>query len=231
MPHAVVSPEEWFAARRALLEKEKALTRLRDEIAAERRALPWVRVDQPYEFTGPRGRASLGDLFAGRTQLIVYHFMFGPDWTEPCKSCSFWAEHFDSIRVHLGHRQTELIAVSRAPVERIEALRARFGWRFPWYSSLDSSFNFDYEVSFTAEQDGKRLYNFGGQKASTGEMPGLSVFARNESGAIFHSYSTYARGLDALNGTYQLLDLTPRGRDEAGLPWPMAWLRLKDRYP
>jgi predicted dithiol-disulfide oxidoreductase (DUF899 family) len=220
----------WPPARLALLEKEKALTRLRDEIAAERRALPRLRIDKPYVFAGPQGPARLADVFAGKSQLIIYHFMLGPDWREPCKSCSFWAEHFDSIRVHLAHRDVELVAVSRAEAARIDAIKARFGWRFPWYSSLASDFNFDFAVSFTADQDGQMLYNFGGKKASTGEMPGLSVFAKDEAGAVFHAYSTYARGLDALNGTYQLLDLTPKGRDEGGLPWPMAWVQHKDRY-
>lgn len=217
-------------ARLALLEKEKTLTHLRDEIAAERRALPPLRTDKAYTFAGPSGPAILADLFGGKTQLIVYHFMLGPDWIEPCKLCAFWAEHFDSIRVHLRRRDVELIAVSRAPIAKIKELKARFGWRFPWYSSLDSDFNFDFAVSFREDQDGRMLYNFGERKASKGEMPGLSVFAKDGEGAVFHTYSTYARGLDALNGTYQMLDLTPKGRDEIGLPWPMAWVRHKDRY-
>jgi predicted dithiol-disulfide oxidoreductase (DUF899 family) len=222
--------DEWLKARLALLQKEKALTHLRDEIAAERRALPQVRVDKDYMFDGPGGKIRLADLFAGKSQLIIYHFMLGPEWNEPCKSCSFWAEHFDGVRTHLAHRDTELVAVSRAPLAKIEELKARFGWRFPWLSSRDSDFNFDFGVSFTAEDDGAMRYNFGAQKASKGEMPGLSVFAKDEAGAVFHSYSTYARGLDALNGTYQLLDLTPKGRNEEGLAWPAAWVRLKDRY-
>lgn len=226
----IADREEWLAARRALLVREKDLTKLRDEVAALRRALPRVAVGKPYVFVGPAGRSSLGDLFAGKSQLIVYHFMLGPKATEPCKSCSFWAEHYDAIRVHLVHRDTELVAVSRAPTDKIEAVKARFGWRFPWYSSGEGDFNFDFGVSFTEEQDGRRLYNFGTQEASQGEMPGLSVFTKDEAGRVFHAYSTYSRGLDALNGTYQLLDLTPRGRDEGGLPWPMAWVKHKDRY-
>lgn len=226
----IADREDWLKARLALLAKEKALTRLRDEVAAERRALPRVRIDKPYVFDGPTGKVRLGDLFAGQSQLIVYHFMLGPKAAEPCKICSFWAEQYDALRVHLAHRDTELAAISRAPLAKIDAVKARFGWRFPWYSSGGSDFNFDFGVSFTEEQDGRMLYNFGGQKASAGELPGLSVFAKDEAGAVFHTYSTYSRGLDALNGTYQLLDLTPKGRDEAGLPWPTAWVRHKDRY-
>jgi predicted dithiol-disulfide oxidoreductase (DUF899 family) len=225
----IASREAWLVARKALVTKEKALQRLRDEVAAERRALPRVRIARAYSFDTINGSRTLTDMFSGKSQLAIYHFMLGPDWEEPCKSCSFWAEHFDAQRVHLAHRDVELAAVSRAPVAKIEALKNRFGWRFPWVSSLHSDFNFDFGASFTPAQDGAPLYNFGSNKASAGEMPGLSVFLR-DGGDVFHTYSTYARGLDPLNATYQLLDLTPRGRDEAGLPWPMAWLRLKDRY-
>ncbi|MBX3502645.1 MAG: DUF899 domain-containing protein [Alphaproteobacteria bacterium] len=223
---------DWLDARRALLRKEKDLTRLRDEVAALRRALPRVRIDKDYVFAGPSGPVSLGALFAGRSQLIVYHFMLGPDWNEPCKSCSFWAEHHDATRVHLAHRDVELAAVSRAPVEKIERFKQRFGWRFPWVSSLGSDFNFDFAVSFPPDDGRPRQpnYNFGTQTFGGGEAPGLSVFMRDADGAIFHTYSTYSRGLDALNGTYQLLDLVPKGRDEEGLDFPMAWVRLKDRY-
>lgn len=227
--HASASRADWLAARRALLDKERALTRMRDDLAAERRALPWVRVDKDYRFAGPSGEVSLGDLFAGRSQLVVYHFMLGPDWIEPCKSCSFWAEHYDAMRVHLPQRAVELIAVSRAPIHKIEELKARFGWHFPWVSSLGSDFNFDFGVSFTAEDEGKPLYNYGLRPASKGEMPGLSVFVREGDG-IFHTYSAYGRGMELLNGTYQVLDMVPKGRDEAELPWPMAWVRHKDRY-
>jgi predicted dithiol-disulfide oxidoreductase (DUF899 family) len=221
---------DWMTARLALLEKELALTRLRDQVAAERRAMPHAPLAKNYVFEGPEGPVSLRELFAGRSQLIVYHFMLGPEWKDPCKSCSFWAEHFDGQRVHLAHRDVELAAVSRAPIAKIMELQSRFDWRFPWVSSLDSDFNFDFSVSFTKDQDGQMIYNFGKQKASAGELPGLSVFLREPDGTIAHTYSTYARGLDALNGAYQLLDLVPRGRDEAGLPWPMAWLKLKDQY-
>ncbi len=225
----IASRDEWMKARLVLLEKEKALTRLRDELAAERRALPRVRVDKAYVFDTPQGEKKLADLFEGKSQLIVYHFMLGPDATDPCKSCSFWAEHYDTIRVHLPHRDTNLICVSRAPLAKIEAVRARMGWKFPWASSAGSDFNIDYGVTFNQAQNGQQLYNFATQAARAGESPGLSVFTK-EGGDIFYTYSCYARGLDALNGTYQWLDLTPKGRDEAGLPWPMAWVSHKDRY-
>jgi len=227
---ATVTRKNWLEARIALMAKEKALTRLRDEVAAARRDLPRVRIDKDYVFDGPKGALGLADLFAGKSQLVLYHFMLGPDWREPCKSCSFWAEQYDALRVHLAQRDTELCCVSRAPLSKIDEVKTRFGWRFPLYSSGRTDFNFDFGVSFTEEQDGQTLYNFGTQKCSKGELPGLSVFAKDDAGPVYHTYSTYSRGLDALNGVYQLLDLTPKGRDEAGLPWPMAWVRLKDRY-
>ena len=225
----VVPREDWLKARLALMAKEKALTRMRDELAAERRALPAVRVEQDYVFDAMGGKQTLADLFQGNSQLIVYHFMLGPDWENPCKSCSFWAEHFDGVRTHLTRRDANLVAVSRAPLSKILELKQRFGWRFPWVSSLGSTFNFDFGVSFTDAQDGVLLYNFATQQASRGELPGLSVFAQNADGAILHTYSTYARGLDALNGTYQLLDVLPQGRNEDERN-PTSWLRLKDRY-
>lgn len=223
------SREDWLKARLALLEQEKALTKVRDDVAAARRALPKVKIEKDYKFGSPEGPRSLADLFAGKSQLIVYHLMLGPEWNDPCKSCSFWAEHFDSLRVHLPQRDVELAAVSRAPLSKIAELRQRFAWRFPWYSSLDSDFNFDFGVSFTGEQEGQALYNFGTINASKGELPGASVFEKIDD-AVFHTYSTYARGLDALNGTYQWLDLTPKGRDEDSLPFTMSWVKLKDRY-
>lgn len=223
---------DWLAARRALLEREKALTRLGDEIAAERRALPKAPVGKDYVFAGPDGPAALVDLFAGKSQLIVYHFMLGPDWTDPCPSCSFWAEHFDGIRVHLSQRDVELVAVSRAPIAKIEQVRMRMEWRFPWVSSLDSDFNFDFGVSFVRSEAPPQEpnYNFGAQTFPGEEAPGVSAFLR-EDDVVLHTYSAYARGLDALNGTYQLLDIAPRGRDEDGLEFPMAWLRLKNPAP
>lgn len=220
----------WLQARLRLLEKEKALTRLRDEVAAARRALPWVKVEKDYRFETARGAQSLSDLFDGKSQLILYHFMLGPDWEDPCKSCSFWAEHYDAIRVHLAQRDVNLAAASRAPVAKIEAVRARMGWRFPWASSLGSDFNYDFGVSFRDGDIGRPVYNFGTQNAQVGEMPGLSVFAKDAQGQVFHTYSCFSRGLDPLNATYQLLDLTPKGRDEAELSYPMAWVKLKDQY-
>lgn len=227
--HIIASQEEWRSARLALLEKEKQLTRLHDAVAAARRDLPRVRVEEDYVFEGPAGEVTLADLFEGKSQLIIYHFMLGPNAAEPCKSCSFWAEHFDAARVHLPQRDVNLISVSRAPLKKIEAMRARMGWKFPWLSSHGSDFNYDFGASFAPDQAGQRLYNFGTQTAGAGELPGLSVFLK-QGAAVFHTYSCYARGLEALNGTYQMLDLAPKGRDEADLPWPMAWVKLKDQY-
>lgn len=227
----IATREVWLKARLALLEKEKALTRLRDELAAERRALPLVRVEKDYLFETPSGPQSLAQLFDGKIQLAVYHFMLGPDAESPCKSCSFWAEHFDGVRVHFTRRDANFVAISRAPLAKIEQVRARMGWRFPWVSSFGSSFNADFGVTFAPEQAGQKLYNFATLDAPKGggECPGASVFLK-QGEAVFHSYSTYARGLDALNGAYQWLDLLPKGRDEAGLPWPAAWVKFKDQY-
>jgi predicted dithiol-disulfide oxidoreductase (DUF899 family) len=226
MTQKTVSRAEWLEARRALLAREKALTQARDEVAAARRALPRTEVTEPYRFAAPAGSTDLAGLFGGRSQLIVYHFMFGPDWQEGCPSCSFWADSFDGMSPHLAARDTAFAAVSRAPLDRLMAYRARMGWEFPWVSSLGTSFNEDFGVTI-AEGPGA-AYNYA-PTTRKGEMPGLSVFMREE-GRVFHTWSTYARGLDALNPVYQHLDLTPRGRDEAGLPWPMAWVRRHDRY-
>lgn len=229
--HRVVSREEWIAARRALLEEEKRLTRLRDRLSQARRDLPWVRVDRAYVFQGPRGRQTLGDLFDGRSQLLVYHFMFDPEWEEGCKSCSFWADSFDGVVVHLGARDVTLVAVSRAPWEKLEAFRRRMGWRFAWVSSFPGDFNRDYHVSFPPEErTGPVFYNYAMTDRGGSEAPGISVFCRDREGGIYHTYSCYARGLDAVNSAYQLLDLVPRGRDEEGLPHSMAWVRYHDRY-
>jgi len=229
--HKVVSREQWLAARRELLAEEKKLTRARDELSHRRRELPWVKVDKPYVFEAPEGKQTLFDLFAGRSQLLVYHFMFGPEWPEGCPSCSFWADNYDGTIVHLNHRDVTFVVVSRAPLDRLEAYRARMGWRFKWVSSLGSDFNHDYHVSFTPqEMQGEVEYNYGRTKFPSEEAPGLSVFFRDEDGSVFHTYSCYARGLDTLNGAYHHLDLVPKGRDEAGLPWSMAWLRRHDSY-
>ena len=229
--HHVVSHEEWLSARRALLAKEKEITRQRDRLSEERRALPWVKIEKSYSFDGPNGRETLVDLFEGRSQLIVYHFMYGPDWSEGCKSCSFWADNFNGAVEHLKARDVTMIAVSRAPYPTLKAFEKRMGWRFKWVSSLGSDFNYDFQASFTPEQQkGKVFYNFEKQEFPSDEAPGISVFYKDEAGTIFHTYSCYARGLDAVNGAYQLLDLVPKGRDEAALPWSMAWVQHRDKY-
>lgn len=227
--HPVVSHEAWLVASRQLLAKEKEFTRLRDELSRERRALPWERVDKEYSFESPEGHVGLTDLFSGHSQLLVYHLMFGPDWSEACKSCSFWADNFNGIDVHLAHRDTALVAVSRAPLATLESYRRRMGWSFRWVSSGGSDFNFDYKVSSRPGED-KMDYNFGTMQVGPGEMPGFSAFRRGKDGAIFHTYSTYARGVDMLNGAYHLLDLTSKGRDEDGLAFTMEWVRRRDQY-
>ena len=231
-PRKVVSQDEWLAARKQHLKKEKEFTRLRDELSAERRELPWVKVEKNYVFETPKGKETLGDLFAGRSQLIVYHFMFGPNWEEGCKSCSFLSDHSDGGNVHLAHRDVTFVVVSRAPLLKLEAFKKRMGWRFKWVSSYANDFNFDYHVSFTKDEmaKGNVYYNYEMNKFSTEEAPGVSVFYKNDSGDIFHTYSAYARGLDLLVGTYNYLDLVPKGRDEAELPWAMAWVRHHDKY-
>ncbi len=228
----IVSEEEWLKARKALLAEEKAFTRARDALSEKRRQLPWVKVDKSYDFEGASGRLSLSDLFEGRSQLIIYHFMYGPDWEQGCPSCSFWADNFDGISIHLNHRDTNLVAVSRAPFVVLEAYRKRMGWGFNWVSSYGSEFNRDYQVSFEEAEieKGEMLYNYRMQKFPSSEAPGISVFSRHEDGQIFHTYSCYQRGLDMLNGAYHYMDLTPKGRDEADLPYSMAWLRRHDEY-
>ena len=226
--HRVVSQSEWLEASRAQLAKEKEFTRQREELAQGRRELPWMKVEKDYVFEAPEGRASLGDLFAGRGQLIVQHFMFGPDWNEGCPSCSYWSDNFNGIQDHLAARDTSFIVVSRGPIDKLEAYRKRMGWTFRWVSSLGNDFNFDYRVSFAKDETALE-YNFGTTKPHGEENPGISAF-RCEDGVVFHTYSTYGRGLDLLNGAYHLLDITSKGRDEADLPWPMAWVKRHDRY-
>lgn len=228
----VVSREEWLIARREHLAREKEFTRLRDQLSEKRRALPWVKVEKAYVFDGPNGKATLADLFDGKSQLVIYHFMYGPDWEEGCPSCSFWADNFNGIGIHLAHRDINLIAVSRAPLAKLQAYQERMGWRFKWISSLGSDFNHDYHVSFTPEEmkKGEMFYNFHVGKFPVEEAPGVSVFYKNDAGEIFHTYSCYARGLDMLNGAYHYIDLTPKGRDEDDLPHTMAWLRRRDQY-
>jgi predicted dithiol-disulfide oxidoreductase (DUF899 family) len=232
MQHRIVSREDWLAERRSLLAKEKEFTQARDALSARRRDLPWVKVETPYTFDTPQGRQSLGDLFAGRGQLMVYHFMLGPGWKEGCPSCSFLADHFDGANIHLSQRDVTLTAVSRAPLAEIEAYRRRMGWRFPWVSSFGTDFNKDFRVSFDqAEVDAKAMdYNYGTHPALSTELPGLSAFIKGDDGAVYHTYSAYARGLDPLVGAYNFLDMAPKGRDEAALPWTMAWVRRHDEY-
>lgn len=218
-----MSRADWLTERLELLAAEKELTRRRDELSAARRALPWVEVTTDYLFDTVDGPRRLADLFGECSQLIVYHFMYGPDWEEGCPSCSFWADNYDGTQVHLAHRDTTLLACSRAPLENLLAYRERMGWTFPWVSSLGSSFNQDFGVSDAT------TYNYVPVTEPMSESPGLSVFVERD-GTVFHTYSCYSRGLDAFNTAYQLLDLTPKGRDEDGLPWPMAWLRRHDQY-
>jgi predicted dithiol-disulfide oxidoreductase (DUF899 family) len=221
---------EWRAARLELLAREKELNRFRDELAEQRRRLPWVPVDEPYRFDGPDGRRALTDVFDGRSQLLVYHFMFGPDWDEGCPSCSFWADGFDGVGVHLAARDVTFVCVSHALFEKLAAYRERMGWSFPWYSSAGCDFNVDFGVSFTPDQrEHGAEYNFVHEDHPPDEAPGISAFALRD-GAVFHTYSSYSRGLDPINVGYQLLDLAPHGRDEGGLEWPMAWLRRHDAY-
>jgi predicted dithiol-disulfide oxidoreductase (DUF899 family) len=231
MKHPEVSRQEWLEARQRLMAKEKELTRLRDKLSEERRALPWVRVDKQYVFDSAEGKKTLAELFAGRSQLVVYHFMFGSEWEEGCKSCSFWADNFNGITVHLNHRDTTFAAISRAPLAKLAAYAKRLGWSFEWVSSFGNDFNRDFRVSFNEEEvaSGDLLYNFGTIKAFDTEMPGISVFVRDESGAVFHTYSCYARGLDMMNTAYHYLDLVPKGRDETK-GRPMAWLKRHDEY-
>lgn len=232
VPSAVVSRTAWVEARKKLLAKEKALTRQHDVLAAERRELPWVRVEQPYEFTGPNGKETLAQLFAGRSQLFIYHFMFGPDWDEGCRSCSMVADHVDAAATHLAHRDVTVLLVSRAPYPKLAAFQQRMGWKFKWVSSFENTFNRDFGVTFTPEEvaSGERAYNFGSAPPFADEVGGGSVFFKDGTGQVFHTYSSYGRGLEPLLVPYFYLDLVPKGRDESGLPYPSAWFRHHDRY-
>jgi predicted dithiol-disulfide oxidoreductase (DUF899 family) len=227
----VVSPEKWLAARREFLREEKEFFRTRDKIAAHRRALPWVKVDQAYTFDTPNGPMSLAALFEGRSQLIVYHFMLAPGWEEGCRGCSYVSDHFDGALAHVHARDVSFTAVSCATLPEIERFKERMGWKFNWVSSHGTTFNRDFRVSFTPEEveAGKADYNFGLNNIGMEEMPGLSVFARGADGAVYRTYSTYSRGLDLLVGAYNLLDLVPKGRDEDSEA-PMKWVRLHDSY-
>ena len=229
--HKVVSGKKWIAARKALLVKEKKFNRLRDELNRQRRSLPWEKVDKEYAFDGPNGKETLAELFDGKSQLLIYHFMFGPDWKEGCPHCSFWADHFDSVNIHIGQRDTALAVVSRAPLTAIEPFKQRMGWRFKWLSSFNTAFNFDFNVSFTPEQvkSGVLPYNYGKYKRKIDEKEGVSAFYRAKNGDIYHTYSSYERGIDLMNTTYNFLDLTAKGRDE-NPDAPQDWVRYHDQY-
>ncbi|MEM9059358.1 MAG: thioredoxin family protein [Pseudomonadota bacterium] len=232
MAHPIVSREDWLVARTAHLEDEKAFTRARDALSARRRALPWVRIEKDYRFRTSAGEKSLSDLFGDQSQLIVIHFMMGPDWEEGCPSCSFWSDTYSGLEVHLAHRDAAFVAVANTSLEKIAAYRSRMGWSFDWASSLGSEFNRDFNVSFTPEElaEGRARYNYASKGFPTTEAPGISVFHKPEPDLVVHTYSTFGRGLDMMNGAYQLMDLLPKGRDEDGLDFPMAWVRRRDQY-
>lgn len=224
----IVSHEEWLKAQQAHLAREKAFTHQRDELARARRDLPWERIDKNYVFDAPEGKVTLADLFGGKGQLIVQHFMFGPDWNEGCPSCSFWTDNFNGVASHLAARDTAFVLISRGPIDKLEAYRKRMGWNVRWVSSLNNDFNFDFGVSFKPDEQAKK-YNLDTVKPYGQENPGLSAFRKGEDGAIYRTYSTYARGLDVLNGAYHLLDMTSKGRDEDP-ERPMSWVKRHDRY-
>ena len=226
--HEVVEHEEWVEKRKDLLKREKEFTRLRDELSRHRRDLPWEPVENDYVFIGPNGEETLADLFEARSQLVVYHFMFGPDDDVGCKSCSFWADSFDPNVVHLNARDVSFVAISRAPFDKLAAYRKRMGWSFKWLSSSENDFNFDYGVSFSAAEKKSPVYNYGSLSPGGPEREGMSVFYRDEQNSVFHAYSSYARGIDLLNTAYNYLDLVPKGRDEDGRS--QFWVRRHDEY-
>jgi predicted dithiol-disulfide oxidoreductase (DUF899 family) len=230
--HRIVSKDEWLAARGALLKKEKEFTLLREKLGQQQRDMPWVLVDKEYLFDGPNGKQTLSELFDGRSQLIVYHFMYDPNWDAGCPSCSFWADNFNGIVVHLNQRDVTMIAVSKAPYSKIGEYKKRMGWNFKWVSSYDNDFNFDYHVSFTPEElsEKKAFYNYNLQDTHSPEREGVSVFYKDTAGHVFHTYSAYARGIDGLNIAYHYLDFVPKGRDEDGHEFPQFWVRRHDEY-
>jgi len=230
--HEVVSRENWIAARRQLLAKEKEFTRLRDQLSEQRRALPWERAEKDYVFEGPKGKETLAQVFDGRSQLVVYHFMFAPEAEVPCKSCSFWADNFNGIIAHLNQRDVTFVAISRAPLPKLQAFAKRLGWSFKWLSSGGNDFNYDYNVSFRPGDAGKggASYNYKPTETTMADLPGISVFSRDAEGQVFHTYSCYARGLDMMNTAYHYLDLVPKGRDETELPHTMSWVKFRDLY-
>ena len=230
--HNIVAQDEWIAARKELLKKEKEITRLSDQLSAERRKLPWVKITKNYVFDGPGGRVTLADLFAGCNQLVMQHFMFGPDWQEGCPSCSFMADHIDGALPHLAASDVTMAAVSRASLAKIGAFKKRMGWCFQWVSSCGSDFNADFHVSFTKDElaQGRVNYNYTMQEFPSAEAPAISVFYKDATGGVFHTYSTYGRGVEVLMGAYRILDLVPKGRDEDRLDFSMQWVRHHDRY-
>jgi predicted dithiol-disulfide oxidoreductase (DUF899 family) len=231
--HKVVSKDEWTAKRKELLVKEKELTRLRAQLTEARQELPWVKIDKPYLFDGPAGKETLSDLFDGKSQLIVYHFMFQPDWTEGCKSCSLLADHYEPAIIHLRQRDTNMVTISRAEISRIEPFRKRMGWEFKWVSSSQSDFNLDFDVSFPGDMKEQKEVYYNYQVMSSfpsTEGPGFSVFVKDADGSIFHTYSVFARGLEQFLGVYDLLDMVPKGRNEDGLVYGMEWVRHHDKY-
>jgi predicted dithiol-disulfide oxidoreductase (DUF899 family) len=230
--HKIVPENEWIEARKALLKKERELTILRDQLNQQRRELPWKEVNKEYVFEGPNGKQTLTELFDGRSQLIVYHFMFDPSWEAACLHCSFWADNFNGIIVHLNQRDVTMIAVSRAPYSKLAVYEKRMGWDFKWVSSYDTDFNFDYHVSFTPEELGRKdaFYNYNLQDTHSSEREGVSVFHKDPANRVYHTYSAYARGIDMLNVAYHYLDLVPKERDEAGHEFPQFWVRRHDEY-
>jgi predicted dithiol-disulfide oxidoreductase (DUF899 family) len=232
MNHKVLSHPEWLNARKEFLAKEKEFTKMRDELSRKRRELPWEKVEKSYTFEGPNGKETLSDLFGKKSQLLVYHFMFAPEWNEGCPSCSFWADNFNPNVVHLNQRDVSFAAISRAPIAKIESFKKRMGWNFKWLSSGTNDFNYDYYVSFTPEEakNGTPFYNYKKEKMPHQDREGASVFYKDDQGTIFHTYSAYARGIDLMNAAYNWLDIMPKGRDEEGLPFSQDWVRYHDRY-
>ena len=229
--HRVVSEKQWIVARKKLLAEEKKFSKLRDRLNEKRRALPWVKMEKEYVFEGPDGKETLADLFEGKSQLIIYHFMFGPGWKEGCPHCSFWADHFDSVNIHISQRDTTFAVISRAPLKEIAPFKKRMGWNFKWLSSFGTNFSFDFNVSFTPEQikSGALPYNYGKFKMKIDELQGVSAFYKDTKGGIYHTYSSYARGIDLMNTTYNFLDLTAKGRDE-NPESTQDWVKYHDRY-
>jgi predicted dithiol-disulfide oxidoreductase (DUF899 family) len=230
--HQVVAHDQWIEARKALMVREKELTKLREELAQQRRALPWEAVGKEYVFEAPTGKVALVELFDGSSQLVVYHFMFDPGWDAGCPSCSFWADNFERTPIHLRARDVSFVAISRAPFALIAAYKDRMGWDFPWVSSFGSDFNYDFNVSFRPEalSDGTAVYNYGSTDPDLEDREGISVFVKTDAGGVFHTYSAYARGIDMVNGTYQFLDLVPKGRDEPPDSFKQFWVRRHDEY-